>query len=64
VLYVSVPASVADMLMFVKLFGLDWRAVFAVDQDNARRGDAYMNQIQSFAAHVPYMTCPGNHEQF
>ena len=31
-------------------------------KDNARVGDAYMNQIQSFAAYVPYMTVVGNHE--
>lgn len=31
-------------------------------QDNARIGDEFMRQIQSIAAYVPYMTCPGNHE--
>ena len=31
-------------------------------QDNALVGDDFMNQIQSIAAYVPYMTCPGNHE--
>ena len=31
-------------------------------QDNAHVGDAFMNQVQSFAAYIPYMTCPGNHE--
>lgn len=25
-------------------------------------GDDFMNQIQTIAAYVPYMTCPGNHE--
>ncbi|KAF0044473.1 hypothetical protein F2P81_003631 [Scophthalmus maximus] len=30
--------------------------------DNARIGDEFMRQIQSIAAYVPYMTCPGNHE--
>uniref|UniRef100_A0A3Q2ZCJ5 Purple acid phosphatase n=1 Tax=Kryptolebias marmoratus TaxID=37003 RepID=A0A3Q2ZCJ5_KRYMA len=30
--------------------------------DNARVGDEFMRQIQSIAAYVPYMTCPGNHE--
>eukprot|EP00058_Branchiostoma_floridae_P011296 XP_002596784.1 hypothetical protein BRAFLDRAFT_73700 [Branchiostoma floridae] len=30
--------------------------------ENARVGDAFMNQIQSIAAYVPYMTCVGNHE--
>ena len=32
-------------------------------QDNARVGDDFMNQIQSIAAYLPYMTCPGNHER-
>lgn len=36
---------------------------YDMDSDNARVGDAYMNQIQPFAAYIPYMTCPGNHEQ-
>lgn len=37
---------------------------FAYDlhEDNARIGDEFMRQIQSIAAYVPYMTCPGNHE--
>lgn len=38
---------------------------FAYDMDSqeALVGDAYMNQIQSLAAYVPYMVCPGNHEE-
>lgn len=37
---------------------------FAYDMadDNGKNGDKFMNQIQSIAAYVPYMTCPGNHE--
>ncbi|KAK2139909.1 hypothetical protein LSH36_1561g00000 [Paralvinella palmiformis] len=37
---------------------------FAYDMntDNAHVGDEFMNQIQSIAAYVPYMTCVGNHE--
>lgn len=37
---------------------------FAYDmhEDNGRIGDEFMRQIQSIAAYVPYMTCPGNHE--
>ncbi|KAK7104144.1 hypothetical protein V1264_018908 [Littorina saxatilis] len=37
---------------------------FAYDMnvDNARVGDEFMRQIEPIAAHVPYMTCPGNHE--
>uniref|UniRef100_A0A8D0H3S7 Purple acid phosphatase n=1 Tax=Sphenodon punctatus TaxID=8508 RepID=A0A8D0H3S7_SPHPU len=38
---------------------------FAYDmhKDNARVGDAFMRVIEGVAASVPYMTCPGNHEQ-
>lgn len=36
---------------------------YDMDTDNARVGDAFMNQVQAFAAYIPYMTCPGNHEQ-
>lgn len=38
---------------------------FAYDMntDNARVGDEFMNQVQSIAAYVPYLTCPGNHEE-
>ena len=38
---------------------------FAYDMDtnNARVGDEFMRMIEAVAAYVPYMTCPGNHEQ-
>ncbi|KAK3881900.1 hypothetical protein Pcinc_013699 [Petrolisthes cinctipes] len=36
---------------------------YNMDTDNARIGDTFMRQIQPIAAYVPYMTCPGNHEQ-
>ncbi|KAK7074236.1 hypothetical protein SK128_015058 [Halocaridina rubra] len=38
---------------------------FAYDMntDNARVGDEFMRQIQPISAYVPYMVCPGNHEQ-
>lgn len=38
---------------------------FAYDMNsrNAKVGDEFMRQIQSIAAYVPYMTCPGNHEE-
>ncbi|CAB3360188.1 Hypothetical predicted protein [Cloeon dipterum] len=38
---------------------------FAYDMHshNAKVGDEFMRQIQSIAAYVPYMTCPGNHEE-
>lgn len=32
-------------------------------QNDAAVGDAFMNQIQPIAAYLPYMTCPGNHEE-
>ncbi|KAI7804956.1 putative iron/zinc purple acid phosphatase-like protein-like, partial [Triplophysa rosa] len=37
---------------------------FAYDmhEDNGRIGDEFMKQIESIAAYVPYMTCPGNQE--
>lgn len=35
---------------------------YDMDVDNARYGDAYMNAIESVAGYIPYMTCPGNHE--
>ncbi|XP_064622979.1 acid phosphatase type 7-like [Lineus longissimus] len=37
---------------------------FAYDMhdDNARKGDQFMRQIESIATYVPYMTCVGNHE--
>lgn len=35
---------------------------YDMDNDNARVGDQYMNSIQSIASYIPYMTCPGNHE--
>lgn len=36
---------------------------YDMDSDNARVGDEFMREIQPIAAYVPYMTCPGNHEQ-
>ena len=38
---------------------------FAYDffRDNGSVGDQFMRQIESAAAYVPYMACPGNHEQ-
>ncbi|CAF0993366.1 unnamed protein product [Didymodactylos carnosus] len=35
---------------------------YDMNSDNARYGDQFMNQIQSIATYIPYMTCPGNHE--
>ncbi|XP_017771060.1 PREDICTED: acid phosphatase type 7 [Nicrophorus vespilloides] len=38
---------------------------FAYDMntDNAAVGDQFMRQIESIAGYLPYMTCPGNHEE-
>ncbi|KAM4640526.1 acid phosphatase type 7 isoform 1-T1 [Discoglossus pictus] len=36
---------------------------YDMDKDDARVGDEFMRQIESVAAYVPYMTCPGNHEE-
>nr|ATU82925.1 secreted Phosphatase protein [Pristhesancus plagipennis] len=38
---------------------------FAYDMatDNGEVGDEFMRQIQPIAAYVPYMVCPGNHEE-
>uniref|UniRef100_D3TQW3 Purple acid phosphatase n=1 Tax=Glossina morsitans morsitans TaxID=37546 RepID=D3TQW3_GLOMM len=33
------------------------------DTDNAEVGDAFMQQIEAIAGYVPYMVCPGNHEE-
>lgn len=35
---------------------------YDMNEDNARIGDEFMRQVESIAAYVPYMTCPGNHE--
>ncbi|CAM9579093.1 unnamed protein product [Lampetra planeri] len=45
-----------DAILHVGDFAYD------MDEDNARIGDEFMRQIESIAAYVPYMTCPGNHE--
>lgn len=36
---------------------------YNMDQDNARVGDKFMRLIEPVAASLPYMTCPGNHEE-
>ncbi|KAF2355295.1 Iron/zinc purple acid phosphatase-like C-terminal domain [Trinorchestia longiramus] len=35
---------------------------YNMDTENGSVGDAFMDQIESIAAYLPYMTCPGNHE--
>ncbi|XP_026288877.1 acid phosphatase type 7 [Frankliniella occidentalis] len=53
----EVQRSVYDAIIHVGDFAYD------MDSDNARVGDEFMRQIETVAAYVPYMTCPGNHEQ-
>ncbi|EDW25804.1 GL14294 [Drosophila persimilis] len=36
---------------------------YDMDTDNAAVGDAFMRQIETVSAYVPYMVCPGNHEE-
>lgn len=36
---------------------------YDMDSDNAVVGDQFMRQIETVAAYVPYMVCPGNHEE-
>ncbi|KAF2900593.1 hypothetical protein ILUMI_05593 [Ignelater luminosus] len=35
---------------------------YDMDSNNGEVGDSFMRSIEPIAAHVPYMTCPGNHE--
>ncbi|KAL5022477.1 hypothetical protein ScPMuIL_001632 [Solemya velum] len=46
-----------DALLHIGDFAYD------MNTDNARVGDEFMEQIEPIAATLPYMTCPGNHEQ-
>ncbi|MEE6490597.1 hypothetical protein FKM82_015910, partial [Ascaphus truei] len=46
-----------DVVLHVGDFAYD------MDKNNARVGDEFMRQVESVAAYVPYMTCPGNHEE-
>ncbi|XP_014355417.2 acid phosphatase type 7 isoform X1 [Papilio machaon] len=46
-----------DLIIHVGDFAYD------MHDDNARVGDQFMRQVQPLAALVPYMTCPGNHEE-
>nr|CAD7394660.1 unnamed protein product [Timema cristinae] len=40
--------------------GQSWSPMLA---EEGRVGDEFLRQIESIAGYVPYMTCPGNHEQ-
>uniref|UniRef100_A0A8C5QW07 Purple acid phosphatase n=1 Tax=Leptobrachium leishanense TaxID=445787 RepID=A0A8C5QW07_9ANUR len=46
-----------DAILHVGDFAYD------MDKEDAQVGDEFMRQIESVAAYVPYMTCPGNHEE-
>lgn len=45
-----------DALIHVGDFAYD------MDSNEGKTGDEFMNQLQSIAAYLPYMVCPGNHE--
>ncbi|XP_060789936.1 acid phosphatase type 7 [Neoarius graeffei] len=49
-------AGMYDVILHIGDFAYD------MHEDNGRIGDEFMRQIESIAAYVPYMTCPGNHE--
>ena len=36
---------------------------YDMNSDNGDVGDEFMRQIETIAAYVPYMVCPGNHEE-
>lgn len=36
---------------------------YDMDSENSVVGDEFMRQIETVAAYVPYMVCPGNHEE-
>lgn len=46
-----------DAILHVGDFAYD------MNSENGKVGDEFMRQIESVAAYVPYMTCPGNHEE-
>ena len=69
----DVQKSMYDVILHVGDFAYDFDTVSFMKsltslikffyKDNARFGDEFMRQIEPIAAYVPYMTCPGNHEQ-
>ncbi|BFZ11866.1 hypothetical protein BsWGS_14905 [Bradybaena similaris] len=52
----DVDANMYDAIIHVGDIAYD------LDSNNGRVGDTFMQQIESLAANVPYMTCVGNHE--
>ncbi|XP_043246196.1 acid phosphatase type 7-like [Amphibalanus amphitrite] len=53
----DVQQGLYDAVLHVGDFAYD------MDSDNAQVGDEFMRQLQPIAGYLPYMTCPGNHEQ-
>ncbi|KAF5302288.1 hypothetical protein FQA39_LY10327 [Lamprigera yunnana] len=49
--------GIYDIILHVGDFAYD------LDSDDGKVGDEFMRQIESIAAYLPYMTCPGNHEE-
>jgi acid phosphatase type 7 len=63
ILHVGDFAYDMDTVSFESCFKIKPKFLHMLLQANAQVGDAFMRQIQSIAAYVPYMTCPGNHEE-
>ncbi|XP_072023966.1 acid phosphatase type 7-like [Amphiura filiformis] len=55
-LQVEAQNGMYDAILHVGDFAYD------MEQGNGTVGDEFMRQIETAAAYVPYMTCPGNHE--
>ncbi|XP_072023965.1 acid phosphatase type 7-like [Amphiura filiformis] len=55
-LQVEAQDGVYDAILHLGDFAYDMR------DKNGMVGDEFMRQIETVAAYVPYMTCPGNHE--
>ncbi|XP_030641288.1 acid phosphatase type 7 [Chanos chanos] len=50
-------AGIYDIILHIGDFAYD------MHEDDGKIGDEFMRQVESIAAYVPYMTCPGNHEE-
>ncbi|KAK3092240.1 hypothetical protein FSP39_000169 [Pinctada imbricata] len=59
----SMPRLLDDMKsnMYDAIFHVGDLA-YDLDSDNAKNGDKFMRLIEPISAKLPYMTCPGNHE--
>lgn len=53
----EVQRGMYDAILHVGDFAYD------MDSESGQVGDEFMKQIEPVAAYVPYMTCPGNHEE-